>query len=491
MISALLVKDTAKVFEAPLLVPKIPNPLLLPVPDPAEPWTDPFAILSDLQDPSFRNITETVPDKAAGSAIEIDHLQLFGSPASKQIQMPAARPSINWNSEQDQAFKTVFKWLKSSSRKPVFRLFGYAGTGKSTMAREISWNVENGEQGLQAGEVLYAAYTGKAAAVLRSKGCVGASTIHSLIYRPVVDPVTGTLIGTKINEESPLRFAKLLIVDEVSMVNAEVAKDLMSFGVPILVLGDPGQLDPIQGEGYFTQARPDVMLQKIERQAAENPIIYLATLAREGKTIKVGWYGDSRVSRKDLTDERIMEAGIILTGMRNTRSSMNRRVRMINGNFDKDTQFPVKGDTLMCMHNNKVTGVLNGTLWTCSQPEIRNIMQLKDIKRPLAGSEETNIEGLHFYVRSHDIFDQAGDPVIVNTVCSTHHFDESLPEPHWREIAGTDQWGFGYASTLHKGQGSQWDDVIVIDESHVFPDQVKKWRYTAFSRAAIRVHFRI
>ena len=57
----------------------------------------------------------------------------------------------------------------------LFRLFGYAGTGKSTLARHLAENVE--------GLVVFAAFTGKAALVMRSKGCVGARTIHSLIYR--------------------------------------------------------------------------------------------------------------------------------------------------------------------------------------------------------------------------------------------------------------------------------------------------------------------
>src|SRR6188508_3047527 len=79
--------------------------------------------------------------------------------------------------EQDAALKAVADWLKikPGSRAPVFRLFGYAGTGKTTLARHIAEGVD--------GKVLFAAFTGKAAQVMRNKGCAGASTIHSLIYR--------------------------------------------------------------------------------------------------------------------------------------------------------------------------------------------------------------------------------------------------------------------------------------------------------------------
>src|SRR5665213_2774895 len=80
-----------------------------------------------------------------------------------------------WSPQQDAALTQVAAWLKRGEPQ-VFRLFGYAGTGKTTLARHLAEDIE--------GEVIFAAYTGKAALVLRSKGCKGARTIHSLIYRP-------------------------------------------------------------------------------------------------------------------------------------------------------------------------------------------------------------------------------------------------------------------------------------------------------------------
>src|ERR671923_2433384 len=81
---------------------------------------------------------------------------------------------------QDTALKAVADWLKAKPGRngtpQVFRLFGYAGTGKTTLARHIAEGVD--------GKVLFAAFTGKAACVMRSKGCPNATTIHSLIYKP-------------------------------------------------------------------------------------------------------------------------------------------------------------------------------------------------------------------------------------------------------------------------------------------------------------------
>ena len=91
-----------------------------------------------------------------------------------------------------------------------------------------------------------------------------------------------------LNEQSLLRDAELIVLDEVSMVGDDMARDLLAFGKPILVLGDPGQLPPIKGEGAFTEAQPDVMLTEIHRQAAESAIIRLATMARQGQPIPYG-----------------------------------------------------------------------------------------------------------------------------------------------------------------------------------------------------------
>ena len=146
---------------------------------------------------------------------------------------------MQFSPEQDKALIEVDRWLKAGDRQ-IFRLFGYAGTGKTTLARHLAEGVE--------GDVLFAAFTGKAAQVLRSKGAKKASTIHSLIYRPkgeeaVEDEETGkteVLPMFSLNRQSPLAKASLIIIDECSMVDEDLGRDLLSFGTPVLVLGDPG-----------------------------------------------------------------------------------------------------------------------------------------------------------------------------------------------------------------------------------------------------------
>ena len=168
-------------------------------------------------------------------------------PLPRRASAPRAAKPIGreWSREQAAAIDKVGRWLKAGEPQ-VFRLFGYAGVGKTTLARHVAEGA--------AGEAAFAAFTGKAALVMRAKGCAGASTIHALIYR-ASEGAEGAPTFT-LNEDGPASRAGLIVIDECSMVDAELARDLLSFGKPILVLGDPFQLPPVKGGGYFTEARP-------------------------------------------------------------------------------------------------------------------------------------------------------------------------------------------------------------------------------------------
>src|ERR1700704_3898810 len=214
---------------------------------------------------------------------------------------------------QDAALTAASDWFKAQrGRAPIFRLFGYAGTGKTTLSKHIAEGVD--------GKVLFAAFTGKAACVMRSKGCHSASTIHSLIYKA---RETGEEMPSfELWDDAPASKAKLIIIDECSMVDAELARDLQSFDVPLLVLGDPAQLPPIQGGGFFTDCEPDAMLTEVHRQAQDDPIVRMSMDVREGRELDIGRYGESEVvSRKELDPDRVMSADQILVGRNNTRRS--------------------------------------------------------------------------------------------------------------------------------------------------------------------------
>src|SRR6516225_1111855 len=161
--------------------------------------------------------------------------------------------------------------------------------------------------------------------------------------------------------EAPASKARLIVIDECSMVDAELARDLMSFGVPLLVLGDPAQLPPIQGGGFFTDAEPDAMLTEVHRQAQDDPIVRLSMAIRAGSPLQQGRYGATEVVRRDALDPaRVLGADQILVGRNATRRAYNARLRERRGFVDA---LPMAGDKLVCLRNNRRKGLFNGGLW--------------------------------------------------------------------------------------------------------------------------------
>lgn len=346
------------------------------------------------------------------------------------------------------------------------RVFGYAGSGKTTLAKEIASYVD--------GEVLFMCFTGKAALVLRKKGCTNASTIHSAIYKPQEDPETGHTEFV-LNPDSKVASARLVIVDEVSMVGEDIGSDLVSFDTKILVLGDPFQLPPIKGDGYFTSQEPDIMLTEIHRQAQDNPIIRMSMDIREGRRLQPGQYGDSRVIRRMATSrdelrEMVLAADQLLCGMNATRQTFNNRVRELKG-IDIRTQlrgeeipYPVVGDRLVCLKNNRMKGLLNGGLW-----EVDKLSAAHDV----VGMRVKSLDEPHVI------------PVDVETPYQFFTGQEKNLDRWTRKKA--DEFTFGYCLTVHKSQGSQWDNVLLFDESGVFREDAPKHAYTGVTRAAEKV----
>lgn len=361
--------------------------------------------------------------------------------------------------KQEQALKEVELWFKNKN-KPIFRLFGYAGTGKTTLAKYFATTLGQG--------VRFAAYTGKAAQVLRSKGAHGASTIHSLIYRPtgvteVDDDIKGQKIGEPnfvLNRDSDLTKARLVVIDECSMVDEKLGRDLLSFGVPILVLGDPGQLPPIGGGGFFTNHTPDIQLEEIFRQAQDNRILYFSQLAREGKPLEYGEYGEVRIiERSALNAEMVLGVDQVLVGTHKTRRLYNKRIRELLG---FSTPLPSAGDKLVAQRNNAAKGLLNGSCWKVTQASILST-------KPY----------MNLLIKAEDEPQKSAKVKLLK-----ESFINPLTEIAWQVKKRYDDFDYGYALTVHKAQGSQWDNVLLFDESYAFREEKEKWLYTAITRAA-------
>lgn len=360
---------------------------------------------------------------------------------------------------QSSALQTIAEWYNKVSKskdalaeKPFFYLAGYAGTGKTTLVSQFRQDIS--------GHVCYAAYTGKAAMQMRKQG-VGAQTIHSLIYTPETNP-KGETVFVLNKRYSDLVGARLLVLDECSMVDKTMGTDLLSFQVPILNLGDPGQLPPIKGQGFFTSRKPDVMLTEVHRQALDSPILRVATEVREGRPLKkadesglivypIGqWPDDDLISHEQT-----------LTGMNKVRNTLNKQARELLG---FKSQYPQKGDRLVCLRNNRAKGLYNGLIVEAlSNPEDFGTALILDIETEM-GREVYDVHVLK------DCFDNP----------------ETVKELPYEERKYYDEFDWGYALTVHKAQGSQWDSVLIVDDGFLRWDQTqrRRWLYTGITRAA-------
>ena len=395
---------------------------------------------------------------------------------------------MQWSPDQDRALREIDAWLKRGD-SPRFSLGGYAGTGKTTLAKHIAAN--------HGGEVRFAAFTGKAASVLRAKGCAGATTIHKLIYQPKgsvgeseveelqhliqaealkdqpdemnlhtwrreLEKKTAELSAVfERKQESEIHEADLVIVDESSMIDRRMGTDLESYGVPVLYLGDPGQLPPVKGKSHLGPSDYDFVLENIHRQAADSPIIWLANEVRNGRSIKFGELGDGlvKILRKSEWDmELVTGADQVITGMNASRFKLTRAMR----NFIGFTQaFPLAGDKLICRKNDHEKGLLNGV--TC---------------RALA---EGNKRGNIIYL---DV--EYDGRVMRGNISDPGYFQEHYGErTHFPKGDGIAHFDYGYAVTCHKSQGSQWNHVVVADDLMRQDDKAQraKWLYTAITRA--------
>lgn len=390
-------------------------------------------------------------------------------PRSAPVRM---RPA-DLTSGQARALGMALNWYRSESGKP-FRLFGAAGTGKTYLARRIADGIGF--------PVVFGAYTGKAASVLRNKGCP-AATIHSAVYRPIEDPSVRFELkaareeyartptakleqliaelgrqlrrpGFEFNEESPWGEAGLIILDEVSMVNEKMASDIERLGVPILVLGDPAQLPPIGGAGYYTDAVPDIELDEVVRQAADSPVLELATRIRlsEGDGLGVR---KSEVVRPDI--EAAIAADQVIVWRNDRRWTNIAAMRKRRGL----PMAPVVGDRVMCLANNRTLGILNGV-----QYDVHDV-QRDALGYALVVSESGDGERMRIRAFAEGFEGPAGE--------------EKLKEyPAWRGLVGA--FTFADVITVHKAQGSEWGNVYICGELP-FRD-ARRWLYTGVTRAS-------
>lgn len=401
--------------------------------------------------------------------------------------------------DQKKAEQMISEWFLNSSEQ-FFVLSGYAGTGKTFLLRRIVNDVLS----LKAGEsAVFVTPTGKAASVL-IKGGTPAGTVHSLIYMRDEDDFdvdeNGEIVQNErlsfVKREKIAEKIRLIVVDEASMAGEDVVRDILSFGVKCLFCGDNAQLPPVNGDTRLLE-RPHCMLTEIVRQEENNPIIRLSRLAREGENIPYGNYGNGvcvipkRVFFGRERERILLSADQIVCGKNKTRKELNDEVRRFRG--IENEALPRDGEKLICTLNDwdrpldseKKFHLLNGVIGTCKNVKLGEDY-LASMEFTADFVNESSVVPFDAMIFTHDRYAHfyGERAVFLSDGRLVHENNRELLRGAKAEREETIcRFEFAYAVTCHKAQGSEFDSVVVFDESRAFGEDRNRWLYTAITRA--------
>lgn len=443
---------------------------------------------------------------------------------------------------QEKALDMVLDWYKGISRTwthchgatdcpswphthgrvhaPVFSLGGWAGTGKTTLMKELDLLID--------GEAVFGTPTHKASSVLRKK-LPGAQaervrTYHSLVYQmsasyrcsvtnhfvtPKKEPCRcgqpdacecpmtflpcGTGVAHTCHVTQELRAERrqhlgghrdLVIIDESSMLSKQQVEDVRAFGVPVLLVGDHGQLPPIKDAMNPWTMNPNVELTEIHRQGAESGILLAAHDVRRTGVMSKNSYGKGdavRLLRSDPRVKALLERfdpstdGALITYTNKLRAEFN---RVYHG------EGPVRpGDRVVA---------LGGRPYEAARVRIEDgvpratgefIMVHNSMTGTVLKSSERGVTSeLTVQLDDHRLA-TPDDPVVILTgSIPTAQFgaERELPFNSPLRPRGSHLWDYAYALTAHKAQGSEFSKVIVADQR---APEYKQWMYTALTRA--------
>jgi exodeoxyribonuclease V len=352
------------------------------------------------------------------------------------------------NTEQQRAYDLILDFIRS--RLPLLTIGGYAGTGKTTLIGRVVNELRKDSR-----KIAFCCFTGKAAMVLKSKisGFIGpddyCGTIHGLIYR-LIEKRGSKLIWERVE----FLDYDLIVLDEASMVDGQIFDDLQRYGVPILAVGDHGQLPPVSGR-FNLMEHPQYKLEKIVRQAEGNPIIRIASMARETGHIPFGVYGPGIEKVRGMKSLGSMDPDIILCAMNKTRNNINTFIRSRRG---FDDMCPMNGESVICLKNNRDVGIFNGNMGVLTS--IRPGPTFHDIAVDMGDFEYSGM-------------------VLAKQFGSKYLIDNFM----------ADSFDWAYCITVHKSQGSEFRSVVLIEErmGMMNDEDWRRWLYTGVTRAKERL----
>lgn len=359
---------------------------------------------------------------------------------------------------------------------------GYAGTGKTTLVSFIIDALD-----VEESKVAYVSFTGKAAEVLRKKGNPNAMTLHKLLY----DSIPRAAGGFYRKPKTDLGYT-IVVVDEISMVPKELIDLLFKHKIYVICLGDPGQLPPInKDEDNHLLDKPHVFLDEIMRQATESEIIQLTMKIRNGEPIE--YFKGEQVQvlpKEELNTGMLLWADQILTATNAKRLSINAQVRALLGKGPE----PEDGDKVIClrnywddfnMHGDPLVNGTIGILTNCFRTwrEIPRFVKSDIRKFDIICGDFTTDEGIYEMTEIDRMM------LMTGMKCCDWRLSYKLGrlKPRYGEIVPK-EFAYGYAITYWKAQGSEWDKVLVLEETFPFDKEThNRAMYTAITRASDKV----
>lgn len=387
------------------------------------------------------------------------------------------------NQKQLEGLELAVARYKAGEKTTI--IAGYAGTGKSTLVKFIIAALQ--DYGINPDEdVVYTSFTGKATQVLQKKGNKNVSTLHKLLFEhfPRSD-------GTFYRRPVASLDYKIVIVDECSMVPKDLLKRLASYKVHIICLGDPGQLPPInKDEDNHLLDIPHIFLDEIMRQEEQSEIIKLTMDIRAGKPLNHFIGKEVQIlDKEELTTGMLLWADQIICSTNSTRVALNNQMRDLLGRSNN----PEDGDKVICLRNywdvisEDGQPLVNGTIGTLHN----SFNSFLKIPSYITGGRINKIETIMANFKSDDGITNFNslnmDKKMILEGEPTLNFKENFKLSKNIKYVNSVPLSFtyGYAITCHKSQGSEWDNVLVIEEGFPFDkEEHKKWLYTACTRAA-------
>jgi len=397
---------------------------------------------------------------------------------------------VQLSDEQTVVMEKIIDWRNwakpyEDDKVHLLTVGGFAGTGKTTLIAHFRKVLGSGTR------VAFVTFTGKASSTLKSKlekqevlypnDYVG--TIHALIYKPLfkINEKTGAKVVCGWTKVDFIGSYDLIIIDEASMVNKEIFDDLSSYKVPILAVGDHGQLPPVSNtDGFNLMGKPQLKLETIHRQAEDSDIIRLSKMARERGCIPRGIYSPSVFKLNwDIPKCKELFSGIkhdedivVLCGMNKTRVGINSTIRK-KLKFTRPEPYPT--ERLVCLKNNRSSKIMNGQLGTLIWLTYAG-KDIFDITVQMDGFPE-----LYSGYTVKECFNKENYDDIFDITGRKRNKDFMKKQ----KVDCIDAFDFGYAISVHRSQGSEWDRVVLFEERSNYWDNdfYKKWLYTAVTRA--------